>query len=116
MAAPALLPEFKGTVAAVRTEKFWDMRLMELRARDAVIKQQVNQAKQEQQLNRQAEQTLRDKLRASEFTDEELELLTESVSNAEYHYLGSARILAPIGKGFAEALAELMTTNKSESN
>jgi hypothetical protein len=116
MAAPALLSEFKGSVAAVRTEKFWDMRLMELRSRDAVIKQQVNQAKQEQQLNRQAEQTLRDKLRASEFTDEELELLTESVSNAEYHYLGSARILAPIGKGFAEALAELMTTNKSESN
>jgi hypothetical protein len=30
MAAPAEMPEFKGNVFAVRTAKFWDMRLKEL--------------------------------------------------------------------------------------
>jgi len=33
-------------------------------------------------------------------------VLDTGVSNAEYHYLGSAKILGGIGKGFAEALAE----------
>jgi hypothetical protein len=36
----------------------------------------------------------------------ENELLKNGISNAEYHYLGSARILGGIGKGFAEAMAE----------
>jgi hypothetical protein len=36
-----------------------------------------------------------------------LKRLTLGVSNGGYHYLGSAKILGPIGKAFAEALVEL---------
>ncbi len=108
MAAPASLPEFRNRVVAVRTETCWDMELMALRERDATIKQKVDQAKKEQALDRAAEQALLQQLRAEAFTERERELLEKSVSNAEFHYLGSARIMAPIGKAFAEAMAGLM--------
>lgn len=107
MAAPAGLPEFQGNVAAVRTENYWDMRLMAIRARDAEIKQKVQKAKESESLSRDAERQLTEKLRVEAFNAAELELLNESVSNAEFHYLGSARILAPIGKAFAEAIAQM---------
>ena len=41
------------------------------------------------------------------FTDKELATLKAGTSNAEYHYLGSAKIMALIGKSFAEAIAEI---------
>jgi hypothetical protein len=34
-------------------------------------------------------------------------VLEKGVSNAEFHYLGSAKILGGIGKGLAEAMADL---------
>jgi hypothetical protein len=43
------------------------------------------------------------KLMAENFTPEEWKRL-KGVSNGGYHYLGAAKILAPIGKAFAEAL------------
>lgn len=39
MAAPSLMPEFKGNVFAVRTAKFWDMRLKELEDNQERVKQ-----------------------------------------------------------------------------
>ena len=42
------------------------------------------------------------------FSPRELVILRESTSNAEFHYLGSAKIMAQIGMGFAEALFALM--------
>ncbi len=45
-----------------------------------------------------------DKLYAENFNERELEILKTSTSNAEYHYLGSAGIMAQIGRAFAEAL------------
>jgi len=108
IAAPAELPEFQGNVTAVRTEKYWDMKLAELRTREAAIKQQVSQQKKEQSLDRDAEQALLQKLRGEEFTDPEREYLEKSVSNFEFHYLGSAKILSEIGKGFAEAMAAMV--------
>ena len=41
------------------------------------------------------------------FTKEEQEILEIGVSNAAYHYLGSAKILGQIGKAFTDALAEM---------
>jgi hypothetical protein len=35
-----------------------------------------------------------------------LKRLNAGVSNGGYHYLGAAKILAPIGKAFAEALVD----------
>ena len=39
-----------------------------------------------------------------QFKPEELKRLKAGVSNGGYHYLGAAKILAPIGKAFADAL------------
>lgn len=41
-----------------------------------------------------------------DFSDE-FKRLNTGVSNGGYHYLGAAKILAPIGKAFAEALIEI---------
>jgi hypothetical protein len=49
------------------------------------------------------------KAMAETFTPEELNRL-KGISNGGYHYLGAARILAPIGKAFAEAMANLQAT------
>jgi hypothetical protein len=43
------------------------------------------------------------KLMAENFTPEEWKRLM-GASNGGYHYLGAAKIMAPIGKAFAEAL------------
>lgn len=74
MAAPASMPEFKGNVVAVLTEKFWDHELAAVRAKPA-----------------------------EDRTEEDLEIL-RGASNAEFHYMGAASVLAPIGRAFAEAL------------
>ena len=36
-----------------------------------------------------------------------MDILQKGVSNAEYHYLGSSKIMAQIGKGFADAIVKL---------
>ena len=107
MAAPAVLPEFKGNVTTVLTEDYWDMELTKLRARESKIKQMVKELQTERKLSRAEQQAAQEKLRAKEFTQRELEILQKGVSNLEYHYLGSAKIMAQIGKGFAEAMAKL---------
>lgn len=48
-----------------------------------------------------------DKLIAEGLTQRERQVLEKGVSNAEFHYLGSAKILGGVGKGLAEAMAEL---------
>ena len=41
------------------------------------------------------------------YTPEESKLMEIGVSNATYHYLGSAKIMARFGKAFAEAMADM---------
>ncbi len=74
MAAPASMPEFKGTVAAVRTEAFWDHALA----------------------------AARDK-KENERTPEEAEI-AKGASNQGFHYYGAAKFFGPAGKAFAEAV------------
>ena len=45
--------------------------------------------------------------KANEFTLEEIYMLETGVSNAAYHYLGSAKIISQIGKAFADAIATM---------
>jgi len=104
MAAPASLPEFKGNVAAVLTEKYWDLQLVKLRARDATIKQKLRKLRAEKKLSRKEQRAAQAKFRAAEFSKREIKVLQKGVSNFEFHYLGSAKIMAQIGKGFAEAM------------
>jgi alpha-galactosidase len=112
MAAPASLPEFKGNVAAVWTEKYWDMELEKLRARDSAIQNELKKLVKDGKLDKAGEKKELEKRRAEAFDERELKILTDGASNAEYHYLGSAKILGGIGKAFAESLLELMAKGK----
>ena len=107
MAAPALLPEFKGNVAAVLTEKYWDQELSAARAKEDDLKQQVKKLATEGKMKPAEEKALLQKKLTKGLTERERQVLEKGVSNAEYHYLGSAKILGGVGKGLAEAMAEL---------
>ena len=106
MAAPASLPEFKDTVVAVRTETCWDMPLQKLRDRDEELKRTIKEKIKSGAIGKEERAAL-EAARAETFNAKELRLMTEGVSNAEYHYLGSAKILGRIGEAFAEAVHKL---------
>lgn len=107
MAAPAELPEFKGNVIAIRTEKYWDRELKIARAKENKIKEQAKKQAKAGGMKPVEEKALLEKLRAEGLTERERLVLEKGISNFEFHYLGSAKILGGIGKGLAEALAEL---------
>jgi hypothetical protein len=112
MAAPAALPEFQGNVAAVRTEKFWDMELTAARAKENALREQVKKQVKEGNLKPAEEKAATDKLRLEGLTERERQILEKGISNFEFHYLGSAKILGGIGKGFAEAMGDLKQLKK----
>ncbi len=106
MAAPAAMPEFKDNVTAVWTGKCWDPVLGELEARWGKVKGKRRTMQKAGLLSKQQQQKALDKYIAELYTPEEVESKNKGTSNAAYHYLGSAKIMAQIGKAFAEALAE----------
>jgi alpha-galactosidase len=108
MAAPAALHEFKGNVAAIRTEQYWDRELKLARAKENEVKEKAKKAAKEQKLKSAEERALTEKMRAESLTERERLVLEKGVSNAEFHYLGSAKILGGIGKGLAEAMQQLL--------
>lgn len=114
MAAPAALPEFKGTVAAVRTEKFWDQELTAAKAKENTLRQQAKKLAAENKLKPAEEKAALAKLLLEGLTERERMVLEKGISNQEYHYLGSAKILGGIGKGLAEAMIELKTTGTTK--
>jgi alpha-galactosidase len=117
MAAPAALPEFKGSVVAVLTEKYWDMEAATLRVRERKLRQKrdaINNKVKEGKLSREKGEAAQEKLYAEVFTAHELVILKESTSNFDFHYMGSAKIMAQIGNGFAEALVEIAERQNHE--
>ena len=107
MAAPTKLPEFKGNVAAVFTENYWDVQLSELVERRGRINTKRHELAKDQSLTREQRDKAIADFTDELFTKEELKTLEVGTSNAAYHYLGSAKILGQIGKAFADALAKL---------
>ena len=107
MAAPAQMPEFKGNVAAMRTEKYWDLELSAAQKKDTDIKNQVKKLIKESKLKPAEEKAALEKMRLEGLTERERLILEKGISNFEFHYLGSAKILGGIGKGLAETMAEL---------
>ena len=102
---PATLPEFKGNVTAVETAPFWDDDLDALKERMDRLNGKLDAVfRKDPKLTREAKDGARQKAVAAEFKEDELKRLKAGVSNGGYHYLGAAKILAPIGKAFAEAL------------
>lgn len=106
MAAPAEMPEFKGTVAAVNTEEFWEPRLEELQGRWKQVKAKNGELRS-LGLSKDAQKAAMDEYLKTVYNPEEWKLMETGVSNACYHYLGSAKIMSRIGKAFAEAMIKL---------
>ena len=107
MAAPTLLPEFKGNVAAVLTEKYWDLELDAAYDKRDKLKQQAKKVESKDKKKSSDEKAALEKRLAEGLTERERLVLEKGVSNQGYHYLGSTKILGGIGKGMAEAMAEL---------
>jgi alpha-galactosidase len=112
MAAPAQLPEFKGNVATVLAEKYWDRELKVARAKENEIKQRAKKQVKEGNMKPAEEKALADKLLVEGLTERERLILEKGISNFEFHYLGSAKILGGVGKGLAEAMLELKQPKK----
>jgi hypothetical protein len=107
MAAPAEFPEFKGNVAAVFTEKYWDRELSAAKAKDHAIRQEFKKHSSERALKpAEAKGELENAL-AKGLTERERMVLEKGISNLEFHYLGSAKILGGVGTGLAEAMQKL---------
>ncbi len=112
MAAPAKLPEFQGNVTAVRTGNYWDPELTALTSRNEKVKQAAKKIQKEKALKGAAANAIVEEMRAAEFSESELKIMKAGISNQAYHYLGSAKIMAGIGKGFAEALLTMPANGK----
>lgn len=106
---PATLDEFKGNVVAVETAPFWDDDLDALHGRWERLSDKLERdfRKMDPKPNEKTKEEARNKARATEFKPDELNRLKAGVSNGGYHYLGAAKILAPIGKAFAEAVLDV---------
>ncbi len=110
---PASLPEFKGNVVAVETAPYWDEDLDALQRRSEKVNEKLDRDfKKDPSLKPAAKEDARKKAIAEQFRPEELKRL-KGVSNGGYHYLGAAKIMAPIGKAFAEAMKSLLVVPPS---
>ncbi len=107
MAAPALLPEFQGNVATVLAEKYWDRELTVAKAKEKELEQKAKIQAKEEKLSPQQERALVEQMRREGLSDRQRLIIDKGISNLEFHYLGSAKILGGVGKGLAEAMAEL---------
>lgn len=116
MAAPASLPEFRNTVAAVRTEKYWDLELSGAKSKENSVRQKAKSISKEQKLAPPEERKLADEMVQRELTEREREIIEKGISNLEFHYLGSAKILGGIGVGMAEAMLQLLPVAIAENN
>ncbi|HSQ57585.1 MAG TPA: sialate O-acetylesterase, partial [Gemmata sp.] len=105
---PPTLDEFKGNVFAVETAPFWDDDLDALAQRKERLNDKLEQGfrKATPKPTEPEKEAARTKALDEEFKPEELKRLKAGVSNGGYHYLGAAKILAPIGRAFAEALLD----------
>ncbi len=106
MAAPANLPEFKGNVIPVFTEKYWDKQLGELANRMDKVNAKSKELSKDPSLTKEQREAAVAKLKSEMFTPEELKIHEVGVSNFGFHYLGSGKVMAQIGVGFAKALLD----------
>ena len=110
MAAPAARDEFKGNVLAVRTAPFWDMDVDRITKKRNHYNSLVSQLKKQDKEGTITKEQLAVELKKAEgdaLTPEEESKLIGIKARQEYHYFGSGKTMAQIGKAFAEATFEL---------
>ena len=111
MAAPAELPEFKGSVVAVQTGPFWDKKLGEIDSNNAKISQMnwlidtknKNGPNEDGKMTEEQKKQYMKDFRTKLIPPEDEALWKRGASNAGYHYLGCAKTFALMGQSFAEA-------------
>jgi hypothetical protein len=106
MTAPAMMPEFKKNVTAVLTENYWDPELDAVAAKRNLINNKKKELKKGK-LSAKEQAAELEKFTTETLTERDAKLLT-GITNPDYHYKGSAKILGQIGKAFAEANFELL--------
>jgi alpha-galactosidase len=114
MAAPALMPEFQGNVANVLAEKYWDRELTLAKSKEREVDQKAKAKAKEQKLSATEENALIQQMRSDELSQREQRVIETGISNLEFHYLGSAKILGGVGKGMAQAMSELRTSKNKK--
>ena len=115
MAAPAKLPEFKGNVAAVLTELYWDQPLAAIEAKLGKVKGMSRQLRskakgtpnEDGKMTPAQQKEYIQEYRAKLISPREELMWKSGASNGGYHYLGCAKTMALIGKAFAEATLEM---------
>ncbi len=108
MAAVANLPEFKGTVVSVPTADCWDPLQDQAEAKAGQVKAEIAKMKQDgRRFGKGEENKVFGELLAKTLTPAELDAY-HGISNQQFHYMGSAKILGCIGRKFAEALGPLV--------
>jgi alpha-galactosidase len=103
---PGTRKEFNGNVFVVETAPFWDDELEAFAERKQRVYDKLEEGfrKATPKPKEPEKEAARKKALDAAFKPDELKRLKLGVSNGGYHYLGAAKILAPIGKAFAEAL------------
>ena len=71
------------------------------------IKQRAKKLAADGKMKPAEEKAELEKMRLQGLTERERTILEKGISNMEFHYLGSAKILGGVGKGLAEAMADL---------
>jgi hypothetical protein len=129
-AAVADLPEFKGNVIALNTADFWDARITDLERRQGAIdrpgrndkenkykdirdkvaplKAELESLKGRSKTVRMKRDDLNKQIKDIIFTEDEQNYMKLNKSNAQFHYLGSAKIYSRIGEAFAKAMVSMM--------
>jgi alpha-galactosidase len=112
MSAPAAMPEFKGNVMAVQTAPFWDEKLEEIQGKFEnvngmnylIVTKQANGPNADGRMTEEQKKKYLEEYRAKIVTPADEALWESGASNLGYHYFGSAKTFAQIGKAFAEAV------------
>ena len=120
MAAPALLPEFKGNVAAVETAPFWSEELAAIDAKHGKVKAMAATLKNKGRNGPNKDGTMTAAQQKEHLKKYEAELITPAeaakwqrgASNAGYHYLGCAKTFALMGQAFAEANLKMLESQR----
>lgn len=122
MAAPAALPEFAGTVAAIETAPFWAEELAAIDKKKDQVRQMSYflNSKHKDHANADGAMTEEQKreylkeFEAKTITPAEATMWKRGASNGGYHYLGCAKTFALIGKAFAEASLKMVKPGTSK--
>lgn len=116
MAAPAAMPEFRGTVTAVETAPFWSDELGAIDEKRGQIGQMryfldskhKDHANADGKMSADQKNEFLKKYEAELISPAEVALWERGASNAGYHYLGCAKTFALMGKAFAEANLKML--------